>query len=109
MTPQYRCPHCKRHLDPHWTAREGAASLGIYSMEPIGYAVGAMLSVLGLTVGLWQLIFAVSTIAAIAGFGIYRWYLRRAKRYYCAACDKVFRADYLRARAIAAQITRVAS
>lgn len=78
-------------------------------MEPIGYAVGAMLSVLGLTVGLWQLIFAVSTIAAIAGFGIYRWYLRRAKRYYCPACDKVFRADYLRARAIAAQITRIAS
>lgn len=78
-------------------------------MEPIGYAAAAMLSVLGLTVGFWQLIFAVSTIAAIAGFGIYRWYLGRAKRYYCAACDKVFRADYLRARAIAAQITRIAS
>lgn len=106
---RYRCPKCKRWLAHHWTDREDASGLAFGSIEPVAYLAAIVAACLGYAVDAWELIISVGVIGPVVAWFIYRGYLRKGRRYYCASCDKVWRADFLRERANAPQITEIAS
>jgi Flp pilus assembly protein TadB len=109
MKLRYRCPRCKKWLAHHWTERADASGLEIASIEPVAYIVAIVVASLGYVLDAWALIVTVAVVGAVAACVVYRLYLRKGRRYYCASCDKVFRGDFLRERASAPQVTEIAS
>lgn len=107
MAPQFRCPTCKRHLVPHWTEKENAVGLGGGAMEPIAWLVVLASGATGYFMEGWIFWAAVVLIPPLAAWAIYRGCMRRCRRFYCEPCDKIWRGDWLRARGIAAQVTRI--
>ncbi len=79
------------------------------SIEPLAYLVAIVAACLGYAFDAWELIVTVAVVGPVVAWFIYRAYLRKGRRYYCASCDKVWRADFLRERANAPQITEIAS
>jgi len=78
-------------------------------MEPIAYVVVIVTGWLGYALEAWELIVAATIAMVVVAWFIYRSCVRRGRRYYCKSCDKVWRADFLRERANAPQITEIAS
>ena len=109
MKLRYRCPKCKRWLAHHWSDREDASGLAIGSIEPVAYVVIIVAACVGYSLDAWEAIAAVAIVGSVVAWFIYRAYLRKARRYVCAPCEKVWRADFLRERANAPQITEIAS
>ena len=108
MKLRYRCPTCKRWLAHHWTEREDALGLAIASIEPAAYILAITLACLGYVLNAWALIIAVGIVGTVTASLVYRLYLRKGRRYYCASCDKVFRGDFLRERTSAPQVSEIA-
>jgi hypothetical protein len=70
-------------------------------LEPVFYLVAAMAAAGGYFLDWWALVAVALVVGGIVALAAYRIYLRRVGRYYCSSCDKIFRADFLRGRAIA--------
>lgn len=108
MKLRYRCPQCKRWIAPHWTDRTDAFGIAVASMEPVAYIIAIVMAAAGFLLEWWSLIGLMLICSSVLAWVVYQISLRKARRFYCPPCDKVFRGDYLRGKANAPQITEIA-
>ena len=109
MAPKYQCPRCKCHLTPHWSEKENALGLGLGVGELVAYIVAFSIAGAGYFFQVWELVAAIGVSSVLAAWLIYRLYMRKPERFYCASCDKVFRGDYVRNQSPGGEGTEIAS